>query len=429
MNTFVNRPRNAIQLPANRRGMSVFAMAGETDIAALSRAFEGHNATVQAALASTDKKIGDIVAEIDKLSTKSAAFQVVGGGGGGGKKKRLRDELKAVANFFRTKDNSELLKIHNSGVAALNINAQMSENSDGDGGFFVLPAFSSTMTKKLFDVTAMRRLSRVETITAGDRWEEPIDFGETSSGWVGETQGRPTTATPKIGKLTIPVDEAYCQPPVTQRLLDDVGFDLGGWLNEKATSKFGRDEGLAFLSGDGINKPRGLLSYPIAPDPDAVRPWGTIQYIPTGFSGGFLTTGTPPAGADCLRALTWKLRTPYRAGASWLMNSNTISQIDQLKDGQGHYIFRPSMTAGAPSSLLGYPVEIDDVAMPDIAANACAIAFGNFKLTYLIIDKIGIKLLIDPFTNKPLVNYYFYRRVGGGMANSEAVKLLRFSVS
>jgi len=395
-------------------------MAGEvSDITALARQFETHHGTVQAALA-------NITTEIDRINTTQAALRV---SGGGAPADGLRKELSAVAKFFRKKDATDLMSLHAGAVSALADINNMSVGSDPDGGYFVLPALSTTMTKKLWDVTAMRRLARVETITAGDRWEEPIDNDQVGSGWVGETDSRPQTGSPKIGMLNVPLHEAYAMPPVTQALLDMVGWDLGTWLFNKITDRFGRDEGSAFLVGDGVSKPRGLLTYPISAAADDTRPWGTVQYLPTGASGAFKTGSTPPDGGDCLRDLTWKLRTPYRAGASWLMNSNTISQIDKMKDLQGNYLLRPSMTAGAPSSLLGYPVEIDDVAMPDIAANSLSIAFGNFQRAYLVIDRLGIKMFVDPFSAKPLVLYYTYKRVGGGLSNSEAVKFLKFSAS
>jgi HK97 family phage major capsid protein len=419
MNALVTSPRSAIRLPANRRAVPVFAMAGEspTDIAALSRAFEGHNATVQAALT-------NITEEIDRLNATQAALRVTGGGAGPAD--GLRKELNAVAKYFRKKDDCDLMGLHAGAVSTLaEINNAMSVGSDPDGGYFVLPALSTTMTKKLYDVTAMRRLARVETITAGSHWEEPVDNDQVASGWVGENDLRPMTGTPRIGMLKVPLNEVYALPPVNQALLDMVGFDLGGWLFNKIVEKFGRDEGTAFISGDGILKPQGMLAYPTSTAADATRPWGTIQYIPSGASGAF--AGSNPG--DVLRDLTWKLRTPYRAGASFLMNSNTISAIDKMKDGMGNYLFRPGLTAGVPGTLLGYPVEIDDVAMPDIAANSLSIAFGNFQRAYVIIDRIGIKLLIDPYSSKPNVLYYAYKRVGGGLANSEAVKFLRFSVS
>jgi HK97 family phage major capsid protein len=120
--------------------------------------------------------------------------------------------------------------------------------------------------------------SRAETISAGDRWEEPIDNDQVGSGWVGEIDARPVTGSPKIGMLKVPLNELYAMPPIAQGLLDMVGFDLGNWLLNKIIERFGRDEGTAFLGGDGVGKPMGLLSGQISTTADATRPWGTVQY-------------------------------------------------------------------------------------------------------------------------------------------------------
>ncbi len=375
----------------------------------------------------------EVMNRLDHVETVFERQQLGGtlGGGQDSTKQQLLTEQAAVAKYFRSRDPSDLIAINqrNGGASVGDVRNSMSVGSDPDGGYLVLSAFSSTMTKKLYDVSPMRRLARVETIGAGDRWIEPIDYDQPASGWVGEKEARVATDTPRIGQLTVPVNELYAMPPVTQNLLDDLNFDLGAWLTGKVVEKFARDEGIAFILGNEVTRPQGLLSAPVASAGDNSRPWGTLQYVATGASGGFKTGDNPSIAGDCLRDLTWKLRSPYRQGASWLMKSNVISLIDKLKDSQGNYLFRPGMTAGAPNMLLGYPVEIDDVGMPDVGANSLSIAFGNFKLGYLIVDKIGIKILVDPYTNKPHVNYYFYKRVGAGVANSEAIKLLRFSTS
>lgn len=320
-------------------------------------------------------------------------------------------ELDAVAVFARTGDDSKLK----------NIQAAMSVGSDPDGGYLVLPAISTGMTKKLFDQTPMRRLARVETITAGSEWVEPIDNGESGATWVGEQSARPATATPQLGELKIPLEEIYALQPVTQRLVDDSGFDLGGWIDGKVTDKFARTEGTAFVTGDGIAKPRGFLSYTTSTVTDATRPWGTLQYIPSG--------GATTITADGLKDAVWGLRAPYRAGSSWLMNSNTANAVDKLKtSGSGEYIWRDGMQAGSPPSLLGYPVEFDET-MPDVAASSLSIAFGNFKLAYVVVDRAGIRFLRDPFTDKPRLLFYAYKRVGGGIANSEALKLVKTGTS
>lgn len=270
----------------------------------------------------------------------------------------------------------------------------------------------------------MRRLARVETVTQGDAFEEPDDRDETGATWSGEADGRPTTGTPKLGKIRIELNEIYANPTATQRLLDDADRDLGMWLESKISDKFGRSEGAAFVNGDGLAKPRGFLTYPMVTAADSARPAGKLQYVPSGAASSFPASSP----ADVLKNLLWTLRAPYRAGAVWLMNSATASTIDKFKDGQGNYIWRDAIAAGTPPTLLGYPVEFDE-GMPDIGANACPIAFGNFKLGYCIVDRPGIKLLRDPYTNKPNVNFYAYKRVGGGLTNDDAIKVLKIAAS
>jgi HK97 family phage major capsid protein len=427
MNTAARR-RTAIELPAAiSRRRQVFAMAEPAnDIAALGRQFGDFNSAVT-------ERIGAVENSLDKVMERIASLVVHGGGGAPSGEANLRAELNAVASYFRSRgrQQEELHNINSNAIAALagvqgidpaKIRATMSVGSDPDGGYVVLPEISRTMTKKLWDVSPMRRISRVESIV-GTEWKEPIDADQITSGWVGEQDSRPQTGTPKLGMLDISLNESYCMPPITQALLDSASFDLGSWLVGKINDKFARDEGAAFVAGDGVARPMGFLSVPQSTATDATRPWGTIQTVSTGVSGDFPASNP----ADVLKTLVWSLRTPYRAGATWLMNSNTLSRVDKFKDGQGNYLLRPGLTSGMPDMLLGYPVAVDDVAMPDIGANACAIAFGNFQLGYVIIDGIGIRLLVDPYSAKPYVLYYAYRRVGGGVANSEAIKLLKFA--
>ncbi|MBB4287505.1 phage major capsid protein [Roseospira goensis] len=295
----------------------------------------------------------------------------------------------------------------------------MWSGSDPDGGYVVMPELSKTMTKKLFDATPMRRLARVETITQGDAWVEPIDADDIGATWVGEREARADTDTAELGLLTVPLREIQAQQPITQRLLDDSGINLGQWIEGKITDKFTRSEGAAFISATTTPKrPAGLLSYATAATADATRPWGTIQFVKSGDNAKIT--------ADGLKNLVWALRAPYRDGAVFLMNSNTANALDTLTDTEGRYLWRSSMTAGAPNSLLGYPVEFDET-MPDISGNAFPIAFGNFKRAYLIVDKLGTRFIRDNLTDKPNVLFYAYRRVGGGLANSEAVKLQKIT--
>ena len=318
----------------------------------------------------------------------------------------IRAERDAVAVFARTDDDSKLKEIR----------ASMSVGSEPDGGYFVTPALSSSMTEAQHDATPMRRLARVETITAGDAWEEPIDKGEPEAVWVGEQSERPATETPKLAAFRVPVREIYALQPISQKLLDDSGFDLGSWIEGKIADKFARSEGVSFVTGNGVTRPRGFLTYDTDAAKDATRPWTKLQHV----SSGHATQLT----SDGLKNLVWSLRAPYRQSSSFLLNSNTANSIDKLKNENGDYIWRDSMQAGAPPSLLGYPVEFDET-MPDVAAGSLSIAFGNWKLAYVIIDKVGVRFLRDPYSSKPNVQFYAYKRVGGDVANTQVLKLMK----
>lgn len=356
--------------------------------------------TTKTTLTSTTARIDQIEAVL-----KRPGF----GGGSANDNSSISAERDAVAVFARSDDESKLR----------NIQASMSVGSSPDGGYFVLPALSTSMSKKLFDDTPMRRIARVETITAGDAWEEPIDKGEPEAIWVGEQSARPATDTPKLASFRVPVHEIYSLQPITQRLLDDSGFDLGSWIEGKITDKFARSEGESFVTGNGVSRPRGFLTHETDAAKDDTRPWTKLQHV----SSGHATLLT----ADGLKNLVWSLRAPYRQGSSFLMNSNTANTIDKLKNENGDYIWRSSMQAGAPPSLLGYPVEFDET-MPDVAAGSLSIAFGNWKLAYVIIDKVGVRFLRDPYSSKPNVQFYAYKRVGGSLANSQALKLMKTQV-
>jgi HK97 family phage major capsid protein len=360
--------------------------------------------------ASTTTALDDLRREIAETTERTDRFeatlnrQSIAGLGGTGDARGGAAERKALGTFIRTGNDSDF--------------KAMSISSDPDGGYLVHPVISERMTKRLFDQTPMRRLARVETIKAGDAWEEPIDADESGATWVGESEARPGTPTPQLGKLRIPVEEIYSLQPVTQRLVDDASIDIGQWIEGKIADKFARSEGTAMVNGDGVKKPTGFLTYPTATSPDLARPWGTLQHIVSG-SASAVT-------ADSLRDLVWSLRAPYRQGAAWLMNSNSANAIDKLTDANGDYLWRDGMTAGAPPSLLGYPVEFSED-MPDIAPGSVPIAFSNWRLAYLIVDKAGIRYLRDPFSSKPNLLFYAYRRVGGAVANSDAIKLLKIS--
>lgn len=301
----------------------------------------------------------------------------------------------------------------------------MSVGSGPDGGYVVYPDISSTMTRVMAEISPLYRLARVVPVN-GDAFEEPIDRDAAEAEWVGETAARPDTDTPEIGLFRVPLEEIFAMPKVTQKLIDTASIDIVQWLSGKVGDALGTKESSAFHIGNGVAKPRGFLEYPTATTADASRAWGTVQHIATGASGAFPTSSTSVNPADVLVDVVGSLRAQYRTGAVWLMNRATASAVRKLKDADGRHVWVDSLQIGQPSVLLGYPVEISED-MPDISAGSLSIAFGNFKKGYTIVEKPGIRLLTDPYTDKPNVRLYAYRRVGGGLNNSEAIKLLKFS--
>lgn len=304
----------------------------------------------------------------------------------------------------------------------------MSVGTDPDGGYLVGSVIAPDIYRALLTFSPFRGLVRNVTIDRGDAWETPQDSGGTiPSAWVGETESRPATAGPGLQNLRIPVPEIYAMPEITQKLLDTSSFDAGGYLNTKLAEAFALKTGDAYINGDGSAKPRGILTYPVSTAVDGARPWGTVQVIPTGAAGDFLTAGDPN-GAEVFIDTIASLKAPYRANAQWVMNRLTFASVAKLKDGQGRFLLEFNAALGTPPSLLGYPV-VTVEEMPNIASGSLSIGFGDWSRAYVVVDSTGIRMLRDPYTAKPFVRFYSTMRTGGGMLDSTAFKLIRFSVS
>lgn len=386
----------------------------------------------------TSEKVEKLNAALDKLQdeAKKRADEIetklnrVALGGGGDADK---EERKAAATFSAERGEQidlEGYRAYKAGFVAYmrkgeRLTAEerkaMSVGSDPDGGYTVVPDVSGRMVKRVYETTPMRQIASIITIGT-DRLEGFNDLGEGVAGWVGETQARPATATPQLGKWEIPVHELYAFPQVTQKLLDDSMFDIEGWLADKTSDKFARTENAAFLTGDGILKPRGILSYPTAATADASRAWGTFQHILTGTDGSF---GTTTNGTDKLIDLVYSLKAQYRQNANFMASRATVGAVRKLKDGQGNYAWQPSLSALSGGTILGFNV-VEGEDMPAVAADSLSIGFGDFRETYQIVDRIGIRVLRDALTNKPYVGFYTTKRVGGAAINFESLKFLKF---
>jgi HK97 family phage major capsid protein len=310
---------------------------------------------------------------------------------------------------------------------------ELSVGSESDGGFLATPERDTAIKRRLFDQSPMRSLATVRNITRGGALEIPLDHDDIESGgWVAEKSPRNETDTPKVGLQTIEAHEQYAQPFVTQKLLDDGDIDIGAYVTEKIGDKFGRVEGTAFVTGTGVNQPRGFLDYAAAAvtTDDATRGWGVLQYVPTGTAGGFGTdaTVTTADDPDCLFDLMAKLKPAYLANAVWKMRRSTGAALRKLKDATGRHLWVDSLTEGGRPILIGHPVVFNED-MPAIAANAFAIAFGDFRQGYTILDRLGVTILRDPYTTKGKVKFYARRRVGGDLTDFDAIRLLKFATS
>jgi HK97 family phage major capsid protein len=308
----------------------------------------------------------------------------------------------------------------------LDVQAGASVSVDPDGGFLVSPELDRMIESLLVEQSPMRQIARVVPVRSSE-WKKLVDEHGVGSGWVGETQSRPETESPDLGEISIPSCEVYANPKTTQKLLDDGDHDVAAWLTENIADEFSLQEGGAFVTGNGVTRPRGFTTYPTSTAKDADRALGTLQYVASGAAGGFQAASATVSPADVLIDLVHTLRAGYRTGAVWTMNSLTLAAIRKFKDVDGNLIVRPGLEQGAPSLLLGYPVvEMEDMA--DIAADAFPIAFGNFQRGYVITDR-NTRILRDPYTAKPHVLFYSTKRVGGGVVNSECIKLLKIAAA
>lgn len=294
-------------------------------------------------------------------------------------------------------------------------------NAGADGGFAVPKVIDQAIVKRLIDVSPIRQIAQVVQIGTSD-YNKLADIGGTTSGWVGETAERPETNTPQLANIKPTMGELYANPMATQVMLDDAQFDAEAWLAASIAEEFARAEAAAFISGNGTNRPTGFLAGTPVTTADGARAWGVLQCTVSGQAAAM------PTSVDTLITLVHQLKAGYRAGAVWVCNKALLASLRSYKDTTGQYLWQPSVQAGQPDTFMGYPVvEAED--MPVVGAGTFPLAFGNFNNGYLIVDRMGVRTLRDPYTNKPYVGFYTTKRVGGIVQNSEAIKLLRISAT
>ena len=255
---------------------------------------------------------------------------------------------------------------------------------------------------------------------SGTVYRRPFAIGGMPAGWVGETATRAQTQTPTLDALVVPTMELYAMPDASQALLDDSVVDLDQWIAGEVETTFAEQEGTAFVVGDGNGKPKGFMAAETVAE--ASWTWGKLGFVTSGAASGFAASNA----FDRLIELIYALKAGYRQNAVFVMNRKTQAEIRKFKGSDGHYLWAPPAQAGGRATLFNFPVlEAED--MPDIAANACPVAFGDFRRGYLIVDRVGVRILRDPYSAKPYVLFYVTKRVGGGLQDTAAIKLLKIA--
>jgi HK97 family phage major capsid protein len=391
------------------------------------RVFEAFKAANDQRLATIEKRGGDVLLEekVARIDTALEAQQrfldqaalrsqrpALGRDTAGGDRLAQREHKSAFEAYVRTGESDGLRQLE---TKALSV------GSNADGGYTVPVEIDNVIGARLTAISPIRSIAGQRTIS-GNVYKKPFMTSGPAVGWVGESDARTQTGTPVLDSLSFPAMELYAMPAATSALLEDSAVNIDQWLAGEVEQVFAQQEGTAFVSGDGSNKPKGFLSYTTVAN--ASWSWGNIGYIASGAAGAFPASDP----TDVLIDLVYAVKAGYRQNGVFVMNRKTQSTIRKFKDANGQYLWQPPAQAGGRASLVTFPVvEAED--MPNVAANSLSVAFGDFGRGYLVVDRAGVSVLRDPYTAKPYVLFYTTKRVGGGVQDFDAIKLLKFAAS
>jgi HK97 family phage major capsid protein len=390
------------------RAFSAFKEANDERLAQLETRMSADVVT-EDKLARIDHALDEAKGRLDRLTLELARPRL---GGATPQDSEGREHKSAFDHYMRSGEAT--------GLKALEAKA-MSRTSGPDGGYLVPAPAEREILRRLAKLSPIRAISTVREIST-QSLRRAYSLSGPAAGWVAEADPRPQTNNQQIADMNFPAMELYAMPAATQALLDDAVVDIEQWVADEVQVVFAEQEGAAFVNGDGVNKPKGFLSYTTVAD--ASWSWNNIGYIATGAAGAFPTTNP----SDTLFNLIYALRAGYRQNARFVMGRRAQSLVRQFKTTTGDYLWAPPVNAEGTATLMNFPiVEVED--MPDPAANSLSIAFGDFERGYLIVDRIGVRVLRDPYSAKPYVLFYTTKRVGGGVQNFEAIKLLKFAAS
>jgi len=388
-------------------------------------AFEAFRETNDERLTQVESQMGEDVVTVEKMNRINKALD---------KQKSMMDTLilknkrPAFGRSTASIADMEHKQAFNAYVRAGNENSlrrfeqkALSYSSDADGGFLVPEETATEIGRRLALGSPIRSIAAVQTVSSSV-FNKPFAITGPATGWAAETELRTETATPVLSELKFPTMELYAMPAATSQFLDDAAVDIDAWIASEVEQAFAEQESAAFINGDGVNQPHGFLNHPtVAEDSWS---WGNLGYIATGEAGAFASSDA----SDVLMDTIYALKAGHRQNAHWVMNRKTQAEIRKLKDADGNYLWQAPVAPGEQASLLGFGVvEAED--MPDIVADATAVAFGDFSRGYLVIDRAGIRVLRDPYSAKPYVLFYTTKRVGGGVQDFDAIKLIKFGTA
>lgn len=288
----------------------------------------------------------------------------------------------------------------------------LSVGSDPDGGYYVRPEFMDSAFVKQFESSPMRQLASVLTIST-DRLVLTGSFGAPTASWAGELDSVSATTTQVLKQIEIPVHELRAMPTASQQLLDDASIDVEAWHAAEVVPVLARKEATGFVAGTGVQQPKGITTYTSGDG------FNLIEQVNSG-AAATLT-------ADGLIDLQMALFETYQPGAAWMMARATMGAARKLKDGQGRYLLDFGINSAMQPLLLGKPVYLASD-MPALQASALSVAYGDFRRGYQIVDRVGIRVLRDPYSSKPNVLFYTTKRVGGAVKEFQAIKLGKCSV-
>lgn len=358
----------------------------------------------------TDSKGSDLDEEV-----KSAFFEVLRCGNDAG----LQEKQKSLLADVLTKQYNAC---NDSKKSVEQIKAMLSGN-DASAGVLVVPAFLEQSILKFASENVALYEMAAKTTISGPVYRRDARTSVAGAMWEGESDTWPETTTPQYGQIEIDVHKLIAMPTVSRDLIEDARINMDAEVMDFTREAFSKKISVAMVNGTGKRQPRGLMSYPTVKDTKIADNWGSLGFVVTGNASSFVAS---PNQGDCLMDLQGVLKSYYGNNATWMMNRSTGTLVRKFKNSQGDYLWQQSLVAGQPNTLLGMPVQYDEN-MPDVAANAFPIALGDFNEALLVVNRRGMTVIRD-MTSKPgHVKFLIDMRMGAGIRNYEAVKLLKVS--